>query len=71
MLQRYKEIIKHDNFKGKILWGAVPAAFEENLTVGSNEKLKSLNWEQKYTLDEGLKLTVDWWKDKLKESVNV
>ncbi len=65
------KIAQLTNFKGKILWGAVPAAFEENLTVGSNEKLKSLNWEQKYTLDEGLKLTVDWWKDKLKESVNV
>jgi len=65
------KIAELTGFKGKILWGAIPSAFEENLTVGSNDKLKSLNWEQRYSLEEGLKLTIDWWKDKQKESVNV
>lgn len=64
------KIAELTNFNGKILWGAIPSAFDENLTVGNNEKLKSLNWEQRYSLEEGLKLTVDWWKDKLKESIN-
>ncbi len=59
------------NFKGNILWGAIPAAFGDNLVVGNNEKLKSLGWEQKYSLDDGLKLTIEWWKEHNKEKVNV
>ena len=53
------------------MWGAIPSAFEENLTVGNCDKLKSLDWEPKYSLDEGLKQTIDWWRDKQKESINV
>jgi len=31
--------------------------------LGSNEKLKKLtNWKQKYSLDEGLKETIEWFK---------
>lgn len=50
------------DFKGKILWGAVPAAFGDDLVVGNNEKLKSTGWKQKYSLEEGLKLTINWWR---------
>ena len=55
-------IAKLTNFKGNILWGAIPAAFEDNLVVGSNEKLKSIGWSPKYTLEEGLRSTIEWWK---------
>lgn len=50
------------DFKGKILWGAIPAAFEDNLVVGNNEKLKSIGWTPKYSLEEGLLATINWWK---------
>lgn len=65
------KIVEFTGFKGNVLWGAIPSAFEENLTVGNCDKLKSLDWEPKYSLDEGLKQTIDWWRDKQKESINV
>ena len=65
------KIAEFTDFKGKILWGAVPAAFGDDLVVGNNEKLKSIGWTPKYTLDEGLKATIDWWKNYNKENQNV
>ncbi|MCR5506700.1 MAG: NAD(P)-dependent oxidoreductase [bacterium] len=56
------KIAEFTNFKGNILWGAIPAAFGDDIVVGNNEKLKSIGWKPKYTLDEGLKATIDWWK---------
>ncbi len=50
-------------FEGNIIWGAVPAAFKENLIVGNNEKLKSIGWKQEIDLEEGLMRTIDWWKN--------
>ena len=50
------------NFKGKILWGAIPAAFGDNIIVGSNDKLKSLGWEPQYDLATGLTETINWWR---------
>lgn len=49
-------------FSGKILWGAIPAAFGDNVVVGNNEKLKSIGWKPKYSLEDGLKQTINWWK---------
>ena len=54
------------NFKGKILWGAIPAAFGDEVVVGNNAKLLSLGWKPKYTLEEGLQQTINWWKEYLK-----
>lgn len=60
------------DFKGNILWGAIPAAFGDEVVVGSNDKLKSIGWQQKYTLEEGLKQTINWWKEQNKgELINV
>ncbi|MBO5948520.1 NAD(P)-dependent oxidoreductase [bacterium] len=54
------------NFKGNILWGAVPTYFEEPLVVGNNTKLKNeVGFSPKYSLDAGLKQTIDWWKGNL------
>lgn len=67
-----EKIAELTNFKGKILWGAIPAAFGDEVVVGNNEKLKSTGWNQKYSLEEGLKETIDWWKEHNKgELLNV
>lgn len=56
------KIAELTNFKGNILWGAIPAAFGDEVVVGNNDKLKSIGWSPKYTLDEGLQQTINWWK---------
>jgi nucleoside-diphosphate-sugar epimerase len=61
------KIAELTGFKGNILWGAVPAAFGDDVVVGNNEKLKSLGWKPKYTLEEGLEETINWWKQFNKE----
>ena len=59
------KIAEYTDFKGQILWGAIPAAFGDDLVVGNNEKLKSTGWEPKYNLEEGLKQTINWWKENI------
>ena len=57
------KIAELTNFKGNILWGAIPAAFGDEVVVGNNDKLKSIGWSPKYTLDEGLQHTINWRKE--------
>ena len=57
------KIAELTNFKGEILWGAIPATFGNHVVVGDNKKLKSIGWEAKYSLEEGLKQTINWWKN--------
>ena len=66
-----KKIVELTQFKGEILWGAIPAAFGDDLVTGNNEKLKSLNWKQKYSLEDGLIQTIAWWKEHNKEIQDV
>ncbi len=61
--QIVEKIAELTNFKGKILWGAIPAAFGDDLVVGNNEKLKSIGWTPKYNLEEGLIQTINWWRN--------
>lgn len=50
-------------FKGKILYGAIPTSFDDNFIVGCNERLtKEVGWEPKFDLESGLKQTIDWWR---------
>lgn len=65
-----EKIAQLTNFKENILWGAIPAAFGDDLVAGNNEKLKSTGWTQKYSLDEGLKMTIEWWKDYNRREIN-
>ena len=58
-----EKIAEKTNFNGEILWGAIPAAFGDDVVVGNNDKLKSIGWEQRYDLDEGLEMTINWWKE--------
>ena len=58
-----EKIAELTNFKGNILWGAIPAAFGDDLVAGSNEKLKSIGWKPKYDLETGLIQTINWWRN--------
>ena len=59
-------IAKLTGFKGKITWNATQhRPLDAKVLIGSAEKAKKLlNWEPKYSLEEGLKKTIDIWKDK-------
>lgn len=51
------------DFKGNILYGAIPTNFEDNFVVGCNERLtQEVGWKQKLDLESGLKQTIDWWR---------
>jgi dTDP-glucose 4,6-dehydratase len=59
-----KEIV---GFKGEIVWNSIPKRpLDIAVLVGDRSKAKHLlGWEPKFTLEEGLRLTVDFWKSKL------
>lgn len=51
-------------FKGNILWGALPAAFEEEFVVGDNGRLEeATGWRPRWGLDEGLDQTIAWHRE--------
>lgn len=55
-------IVELTHYSGEIKWGAIHAAFGDDVVVGSNERLKSTGWEQQYSLREGLMETIAWWQ---------
>jgi len=57
-------------FKGEIVWNTIPGRpLDIKELVGDYSKAKRLlGWEPRYTLEEGLRLTVDYWKNKLRGS---
>lgn len=64
---KLKEIVEKitflTGFKQKILYGAVKENFNEPFVVGSNERLMNETpFKPKVPLEEGLKLTIDWWR---------
>lgn len=60
IVEKIKEIT---NFKGNILYGAIPSSFEHPIVVGDNTKLiQELGFIPKYSLEEGLEKCVDWWR---------
>ena len=54
-------------FEGGIQWNTIPARpLDIKKLIGSYEKAKRvLGWQPKYSLEEGLKKTVNFWKDKI------
>lgn len=51
-------------FKGKILWGAIPANFDDPFVVGDNTRLtREVGYHHKYDLETGLKQIIDWEKN--------
>lgn len=63
-----EELIKQINPRAKIALDEDrirPEKSEVNRLFGSNEKIKRLtNWKPKYTLEEGLKETIEWFSKK-------
>jgi NAD dependent epimerase/dehydratase len=63
-----KELIRQINPKAKILCEEErlrPEKSEVNRLFGSNEKLKKLtNWKQQYSLEDGLRETIEWFGKK-------
>lgn len=52
------------SYKEEIKYGAVKPKFEEPFVVGCNDRLiNEVGWEQKYTLEDGLKQTIEWWRN--------
>jgi nucleoside-diphosphate-sugar epimerase len=49
-------------FRGRILWGALPAAVDMPLIAGDSRRLRALGWEPRLSLDEGLERTLAWMR---------
>lgn len=65
-----EEIARQTEFKGRILWGALEENFADPVIVGSNVRLtQEVGWQPVYTLQTGLRQTIDWWKEFLYEHV--
>ena len=65
--QLANELIKQINPKAKIVCDEQrlrPENSEVNRLLGSNEKIKRLtNWKSAYTFEEGIKETIEWFRD--------
>jgi len=60
-------IAKLTNFKGQVIWNSTPKRpLDAQILIGDNSKArKLLGWEPKYTLEEGLKKTIESWRKAL------
>jgi dTDP-glucose 4,6-dehydratase len=54
-------------FNGEVIWNSIPKRpLDIAILVGDRSKAKHLlGWEPKFKLEEGLQITVDFWKDRL------
>ena len=51
-------------FKGQVLYGALPANFEDTFVVGDNTRLtKEVGYKHQYDLETGLKQIITWGKE--------
>lgn len=55
-------IVELTNFKGRVVWGALPSAIKNKVVFGQNFRLQSLGWCPDYNLKTGLEETIEWWK---------
>ena len=58
------------NFKGEVIWNTIPERpLDIAILVGDYSKAKHmLNWEPNFKLEEGLKLSLDYWKNCTKKA---
>jgi dTDP-glucose 4,6-dehydratase len=65
--QLYDLLKKLTNFKGEVVWNTVPKRPLDIIKlIGDYSKAKKLlGWKPRYTLEQGLKLTMNYWKKKL------
>jgi GDP-mannose 4,6-dehydratase len=54
-------------FKGKVIWNTIPKRpLDIAVLIGDYSKAKQiLGWEPKFMLEDGLQLTVEFWKNKI------
>jgi dTDP-glucose 4,6-dehydratase len=60
------ELIKElTDFKSEIIWNSIPERpLDINVLIGDYSKAKRiLGWEPKFTLEEGLELSINFWKN--------
>lgn len=57
-------IEKLSGFEGEVIWNAIPERpLDIAALIGDNNKAEStLGWKPKFTLEEGLRLTLDYWR---------
>jgi dTDP-glucose 4,6-dehydratase len=65
-VEKIAEVI---GFKGNVQWGSAPERpTESHVIIGSYEKAnKILGWKPRYSLEEGLKEAVTYWRNTLKK----
>ena len=64
MINNIKHHFKDNNFKSKILNNSKREISFQKLDY--SKIVKELKWKQKISLSEGLKMTVDWYKNNKK-----
>jgi nucleoside-diphosphate-sugar epimerase len=67
--QLVESIKKLTGNESEVIWNTIPERpLDIAVLVGDNSKAKRiLGWEPKFTLEEGLKLTIDLWRNNLHE----
>lgn len=61
IVNKIKDII---GYEGNIYWGAIPASFDDTIIVGDNSLLLNyLHWKPKYSFEQGLIKTINWWRN--------
>jgi len=62
-------IAKLTGFKGNIMWNQTPhRPLDALMLIGDNSKAKQLlDWKPKYSFEEGLAKTIEYWKNKVYE----
>jgi nucleoside-diphosphate-sugar epimerase len=68
------KIASMTGFNGKIVLGSYPPGYPQRpssqdpvyLVLDSSKISRELGWKPKYSLDEGLRITVDMWKSEMK-----
>jgi len=65
--QLVNQISEFIDFNGEVIWDTIPARpLDIKELVGSYSKAKqALNWSPKFTPEEGLRLTINFWRSKL------
>jgi len=58
---------KLTGFQGEIVWGVKPRPYDPpSICPSGNKIMRKIGWKAKYTLEEGLKKTIAYWRGILK-----
>jgi len=70
LVEKIKELTEYE---GEIEWKSISYRPCEiwKIEVDPTKIKKVLGWETKYTLEEGLKKTIEWWKNKVSEKTMI